>query len=161
MPYEANTGLNVFNHYGPRRTGGAVGGNRTQDAVKQLKIRFTGESVNSPFTPKVAVPEGARFLRYILRVDEAFALTGTNPTVIFGGAVPATNGVVLTKAELEAVGTKAPTSAGTGTWATNSATGATASEFVTKAIGGTGGPTVSSLVGKATLIAEYVDNKSA
>lgn len=160
MPYASNTGLNVSNQYGQRFTGGSVGAEKSEGSVQILKIQFTGTSLNDTFLPKIVLPQGALALRYRLRVDEAFNITGTSPTVIFGGTAPATNGIVLTEAELEAVGTKTPASAGTGTWATTSATGATASEAVTKALGGTT-PVVASGVGKATLFVEYVVSKRA
>lgn len=160
MGYSNSSGLNVYNFYGRRETGGSVGGSHVKDAVKQLKIRFTGASLNETFLPKLVLPIGAHTLRFILRVDEAFVMTGTSPTVIFGGAAPATNGVVLTSAELAAVGTKTPASTGTGTWATSSATGPTAAEAVSKTLGGTT-PAVSATQGKATLIVEYVDAKVA
>lgn len=156
MGFENNTGIGVYNHYGTRDTGGTVGSEYTQDSVRNLSITFTGASLNSGFLPPVSIPKGARFLRYILRVDEAFNLGGTSPTVIFGGTTPATNGVVLTEAELEAVGTKVPASTGAGTWSTSSATGTTAAETLKRSLGGTS-PTVSATQGKATLIAEYVN----
>lgn len=155
MGYENSAGLNVNNQYGQRVTGGSVGVERTSDSVNQLSIAFTGKSLNESFLPPVYVPKGALFLRYRLRVDEAFSLTGTTPTVIFGGTAPATDGVVLSEAELEAIGTKTPASTGTGTWAVGSATGTTASQRVTKALGGTT-PAVDATIGKATLIAEYL-----
>jgi hypothetical protein len=102
------------------------------------------------------VPKGTQFKRAILRVDEAFSITGTSPTVIFGGTAPGTNGIVLTEAELEAIGTKTPASTGTGTWAQSSSTGTTAAERVTRTLGGTT-PVVSPTVGKATLILEFVN----
>jgi hypothetical protein len=151
MPYEANTGLGVSNQYGPRSTGDAIGVEHSQTAVQVLKIQFTGESLNSAFLPDVVVPKGALFLRYRLRVDEAFAIT-TSGTVTFGGTVPGTNGVVLTEAELEAVGTKTPASGGAGTWSLTSATGTTAAQAVARAISGT----VTATQGKATLFAEYL-----
>lgn len=157
MPFESNSGLSVNTSYGRRSTGGVIGVETGDQSEVRLSINFTGESINSAFLPPVVFPQGAKVTRYILRVDEAFSLGGTSPTVIFGGTAPATNGVVLTKTELEAVGTKIPASAGTGTWSTTSATGATAAEKVTKALGGTS-PTVASTQGKATLIAVY-DNK--
>lgn len=155
MGYEANTGLGVSNQYGQRVTGNSVGVETTDDSVNQLSIAFTGKSLNETFVPPVKVPKGALFLRYRLRVDEAFAISGTTPTVIWGGTLPATNGVILTEAELESVGTKTPASVGTGTWATTSSTGTTAAELVTKTLGGTL-PVVDATVGKATLIAEYL-----
>jgi hypothetical protein len=157
MPFENSTGLNVNSSYGRRSAGGVIGVETSDQSEHRLSINFTGESINSAFLPPVVFPQGAKVARYILRVDEAFVVTGTNPTVIFGGTAPDTNGVVLTKAELEAVGTKIPASAGTGTWSTTSATGATAAEKVTKALGGTS-PVVASTQGKATLIVVF-DNK--
>lgn len=151
MAYENSAGLSVNNQYGPRATGGSVGVERTQDSVHQLSINFTGESLNQAFLPPVVIPKGALFLRYRLRIDEAFAVSAGG-TVTFGGTVPGTNGVVLTEAELEAIGTKTPASAGAGTWATSSATGTTAAERVTKAISGT----VTATQGKGILIAEYL-----
>jgi len=155
MPFENSAGLTVNNFYGPRTTGGSVGVEHSTDSVHQLSIAFTAETLNGTYLPPVVIPRGAHFLRFLLRVDEAFNITGTTPTVIFGGTAPATNGVVLSEAELEAVGTKVVTSTGTGTWAVASATGTTAAERVAKALGGTT-PVVVPGVGKATLIAEYV-----
>lgn len=155
MPFENTAGLGVNNFYGARNTGGSVGVEQSQDSIHQLSIAFTAETLNGTYLPPLVIPRGAKFLRYILRVDEAFNITGTNPTVIFGGTAAATNGVVLTEAELEAVGTKTPASTGTGTWAVASATGTTAAERITKALGGTT-PVVVPGVGKATLIAEYL-----
>ena len=56
MGFEANSGLGVSNFYGPRQTGGSVGASHTKDAVKQLKIRFTGKSLNETFLPPVKLP---------------------------------------------------------------------------------------------------------
>jgi hypothetical protein len=157
MPFEANNGLGgVSNYYGPRDTGGSVGSEETDQSIRQYSIAFTGASLNSSFLPPVVLPRGAKQLRATLRVDEAFVLTGTAPTVIFGGTAPATNGIVLTQAELQAIGTKTPASTGTGTWAVASATGTTAAERITRALGGTT-PAVSPTVGKATLIIEFIN----
>ena len=152
MSFENKTGLNVFSSYGKRSTGGTVGSETTDGSTRDYSIAFTGESLNSGFLPPVVIPKGAKLKRAVLRVDEAFSLGGTSPTVIFGGTAPATNGIVLSKTELEAIGTKTPSSTGTGTWATTSAT--TAAEKVTKALGGTS-PTVDSTLGKATLILTF------
>lgn len=156
MSYENTAGLSVNTQYGTRNTGGAIGVERSQDSIGRLVIQFTGESLASGFMPPAVMPKGARVLRYFLDVDEVFVVTGTSPTVIFGGTAPATNGVVLTEAELEATGSKVPASAGTGTWSTSSATGTTAAEKVAKALGGTT-PAVASTQGKATLVVEYVN----
>lgn len=154
MPYQNAAGLGVNNFYGARDTGGTVGAETTNNSQGRLSIAFTGTSLNDSYLPPVVLPRGARVTGYFLRVDEAFTLGGTSPTVIFGGTAPATNGVVLTQAELAAVGTKVPASTGAGTWSTSSATGTTAAEKVAKTLGGTT-PTVTAGVGKATLIVEY------
>lgn len=104
----------------------------------------------------MGVPKGANFTAYVLRVDEAFVVTGTTPTILIGSAGSvATNGVVLTEAELEAVGTKELATAGAGTWATNSTTGLTAAALVDIEL--EGDAAVARGSGKATLILEYVD----
>lgn len=157
MGYANQAGLGVNNFYGARDTvsGVGVGVETSNDSTSRLSITFSGDSLNDAFMPPVAIPKGALFKRATLRVDEAFAIAGTTPTVIFGAVgAEATNGIVLSEAELEAVGTKTPASIGTGTWAQNSATGVTATAKVGKALGGTA-PVVTKGVGKATLTLEY------
>jgi hypothetical protein len=156
MSYENKSGIGVFANYGSRNTGGSVGSETTDTSTRDYSIAFTGESLNSSFLPPVSLPKGAKLVKAVLRVDEAFSLGGTSPTVLFGGTAPATNGIVLTQAELQAIGTKTPASTGAGTWAVASATGTTAAERITKALGGTA-PTVSSSVGKGTLILTFVN----
>lgn len=155
MAYKNEAGLGVHNQYGARDTGGAIGVETSDNSTHVLNINITGAMLNGTFVPKVVVPKGALIKGYKLRVDEAFVVTGTSPTVRFGssGSV-ATNGVVLTEAELEAVGTKTPASTGAGTWATNSATGLTAAAAVAFDLGGTS-PAVDATVGKATLSIEF------
>lgn len=152
MAYEASTGLGVSNQYGQRFTGNSVGVHRTTDSVNVLIVEFTGRSLGETFMPKVYIPKGALFLRYRLRVDEAFSVSG-GATLAIGGTTPGTDGVVLTEAELEAIGTKTPASAGAGTWVTTSATGTTSAQLVTKALTGT---VSDATIGKATLFAEYL-----
>jgi len=156
MSYSNSHGLGVYTNYGSRNTGGTVGSEATDTSTRDYSITFTGESLNSGFLPPVTLPKGAKLVKAVLRVDEAFSITGTSPTVIFGGTAPATNGIVLTEAELEAVGTKTPASTGTGTWAVASATGTTAAEKITKTLGGTS-PVVSSTVGKGTLVLTFIN----
>lgn len=155
MAYENTSGLNVFNQYGPRDTGGTVGVETGTESIRQLSLEITDTGLIDGFLPPFHLPAGAKFLRYILRVDQAFTLTGTTPTVIVGGTAPATNGIVLTAAELGTVGTKTPTSTGTGTWAVAAALGTTATERVRVILGGTT-PAVTPGAGQATLIAEYI-----
>lgn len=153
MPYELSS-RGVSAQFGARTTGGAMG-HTSDDVIQYISIDFTPESLNSTYVPPYVVPKGAKILRYILRVDEVFTMTGTSPTVIFGGTAPATDGVVLTATELASVGSKIPTSTGTGTWATSSATGPLTAQKLAKALGGTT-PAVTGTAGKATLIVEYL-----
>jgi len=155
MSFENTAGIGVYNQYGPRNTGGTVGVETDSDGIHQMSVQMTAQSLIEGFLPPFVLPKYAHLLRYILTVDEAFTLTGTSPTVIVGGTLPATNGVVLTAAELAALGVKIPASAGTGTWSTTSATGTTAKERVKIALGG-GTPAVTPGAGKATLTAEYI-----
>lgn len=152
MSFENSTGLGVFSSYGKRNTGGTVGCETSDGSTRDYSISFTGESLNSGFLPPVVIPKGTKLKGAILRVDEAFAVS-TGGTVAFGGNLPGTNGITLTEAELEAIGTKVPASTGTGTWAVASATGTTAAQFIYKAISGT----VTATQGKATLILTFVN----
>ena len=160
MPFENTAGIAVSNFYGARSTGNSVGVETSDSSQHRLSISLTGEMLNGSFIPPVNVPKGARFINAILRVDEAFDLSGTTPTVRVGAAGSvATNGVVLTEAELENVGTKAPASTGAGTWSFSSATGTTADAKVAFDMGGTT-PTATR-VGKATLILTYINKTKA
>jgi hypothetical protein len=161
MTFKNQAGIGVFQNYGPRTTGNVVGIEDQDGSIYRLSVVLTGNSLNDGFLPPVVLPKGALLKRADLRVDEAFALGGTSPTVQIGavGSV-ATNGIVLTQAELQAVGTKVPASAGAGTWATNSSTGTTAAAKVGVALGGTS-PTVTAGVGKATLVLEFFNKAKA
>lgn len=152
MSFENTSGLGVYSSYGKRSTGGSVGSETTDGSTRDYSITITGESLNSSFLPSVSLPKGSKFKGAILRVDEAFAVS-TGGTVTFGGTAPGTNGIVLTEAELENIGTKVPASTGAGTWAVASATGTTAAQLITKAISGT----VTATQGKATLILTFVN----
>jgi len=151
MAYENSAGIQVGNFYGSRTTGGSVGTEHTQDSIWQLSVDLTGEMLNSAYVSPTYMPKGAKVLRAFLRVDEVFVVSAAG-TVAIGGTAPGTNGVVLTEAQLEVVGTKDVSAVAVGTWATASTTGTTASEKITKAITGT----VAATSGKGTLIVEYV-----
>jgi hypothetical protein len=162
MGYENSAGIGVNNHYGARTTGGAVGQETRDGSVVVVRIDLTGQSINDGiggFVPPVVIPKGAKMEKFRLRVDEAFVVTGTSPTVRIGAeGSETTNGLVITEAELENVGTKTITSTGAGTWAVSSSTGTTAAAKVSfGALGGTNTPAVASTAGKATLFIEYID----
>lgn len=150
MAYENSAGLGVTNQYGARNTGGSVGSERSTGSIQTLSINLTGEMLNSGYVAPTYVPKGAKVVKAVLRVDEVFVVS-TSGTVAVGGTAPGTNGVVLTEAKLEALGTSDVSSLAVGTWATSSTTGTSASQKVTTAITGT----VAATSGKATLVVEY------
>lgn len=160
MPFENSAGIAVSNFYGARSTGNSVGVETSDSSEHRLSVYITGDMLNGTFIPPVNIPKGAHFLNAVLRVDEAFNLGGTTPTVQIGAAGSvATDGIVLTKAEMENVGTKIPASSGAGTWSFTSTTGTTAAAKVAFAMGGTT-PTAAR-VGKATLILTFVNKTKA
>lgn len=157
MAFENSAGINVSNYYGPRNTGQSVGVERSTDSIHQLSVFFTHEDLENSYLPPVVMPKGAKVLRYLLVVDEAFTLTSdTTATVQIGSAGSvATNGVSITGTELSTTGAKTPASTGLGTWATSSTTGLGAAAKVAKALGGTN-TAVTPGAGQATLLVEYV-----
>lgn len=159
--YENSAGIGVNNYYGARDTGGSVGIETGKDSTLVVSLNLTGDSLNSTFMPPYVVPKGAILRRAVLRVDEAFTLGGTSPTVNIGlaGSV-ATNYIILTQGELQAVGTKVPASTGSGTLSTTSTTGVTAADKIGKTLAGTS-PTVAKGVGKATLTLEFYNKGKA
>lgn len=161
MAYENKAGLNVNNQYGARASGGALGRTEEDGHIATLVYELTGEMINTAlsggYVPPVVVPKGALFTRAFLRVDEAFALTGTTPAVSIGAVGSlGTDYISLSQAELQAVGTKKPASTGNGTWSQASATGTTANSKVGIALTGTT-PAVTTGVGKASLVLEFVN----
>lgn len=157
MSYENKAGLGVNNQYGPRDTGGAIGVERSINSDHKLEIQITAEFLAGGFVPPVVIPKGALFTKAVLRVDEAFTLTGTSPGVAYGAVgAETTNGIALSQAELATVGTKIPASTGTGTWTQNSGTGVAAAAKIGRALTGTT-PAVSGTAGKATLTLHFVN----
>lgn len=152
MAFENSAGLGVTNQYGARNTGGSVGIEHGENSTHTLSIALTGEMLNSAYVAPVYFPKGAHVKKAWLRVDQVFVVS-TAGTVAIGGTAPGTDGVVLTEAVLEALGTSDVSALAVGTWATNSATGPLTAQKITKAITGTVGATT----GKATLIVEYIN----
>ena len=152
MSYENSAGLGVTNQYGPRNTGGSGGLEHGEGSTHVMSIDLTGEMLNSAYVPPLWMPKGALVKKAYLRVDEVFVVSAAG-TVAIGGTAPGTDGVVLTKAKLEALGTSDVSTLAIGTWATASATGPLTAQRVAKAITGT----VASTSGKGTLIVEYIN----
>ena len=151
MSYEDNTGLNVHNHYGPRKVGGAIGTIKTEGAYKELSLDITGDMLNSDYRPQVIIPKGSLPVAVFIDVKEVFVLGGTTPTILVGtSGSEVTNGCVVSEAIAEAVATEDLSATLTGTWAASLAAATT----VDITLGGTS-PTSTS-AGKARLIVRYI-----
>jgi hypothetical protein len=163
MGYSNTAGLNAYNHYGARTTGGAIGAEHEYGSRHVVKIDITGQSIAdniAGFMPPVYLPKYANIESVTLVVDEAFVVTGTTPNLEIGsyGSV-ATNGVVITEAELEAVGTKAIASTGAGTWAFGHASGLAAAAKIGMSL--EGDTAIAATSGRGTVIIEYIYNSRA
>lgn len=152
MSFENSAGLNVNNHYGPRESGKTVGVVKTEGRVYEASIYIDSETISNggPLLVDLKLPDSAIIEDAYVEVTEAFALTGTSPTILVGtDTSEATNGLAISEAQAEAVGTYDVTSTLTGTWASPLA----AETTVGVALGGTT-PAVGS-AGKAKVIVRY------
>lgn len=152
MTLEANTGIDVKNHYGARETGRATGVYETDGAKRQIVVELTGELVGDEiFVEPFVIPAGSLILGAYVDVDEVFVLGGTTPTILVGtDGSEVTNGLVISEAVAEALGVADLTATLTGTWAAKLAAATT----VGITLGGTT-PTVTN-AGTAKLIIEYI-----
>lgn len=80
MPYESTSGLNVFNHYGPRESGGVRGVFKTEGYLYEYVIDLEGESLPFDF---VSYPGGVA----VFEVDETFVEGNVTALTIGGVAV--------------------------------------------------------------------------
>lgn len=149
MPLENSAGLGVNNQYGPRQTAeGRAGAINTFGIEKELELDFRGSDYQH-VTAKL--PRGAKFIRAIAFVEEAFALGGTNPTINVGtsGSVGTNYAIELTEAQAEAANTTVFNQTGAGTWANPLA----ADTVLAVGLDGTN-PTISG--GKAKIVISYI-----
>lgn len=151
MAFEATSGTQVANHYGPRDTGGSVGVERTTKSLNIFSVELTGNSLGETFVSPFVMPQNAHMLRAFLTIDEAFGAGVTSVDIGEGGASTITNGITLLTADLNAVGWHDVTAGLKGTWdeADNIAT--TRAARVAQVVVGT--PTAN--VGLGTLTIEY------
>lgn len=151
MGFEANTGLGVFNHYGARETGRGAGVFETDGLVNELVIDVNADLVSTGnFVVTPIIPKGAIILNAYATVTEVFALGGTTPTILIGtDGTEVTNGVVVTQAEAQAIGSY--TLATAGTW--TGGTGLAADTTVGIALGGTT-PTITT-AGRMRVVIEF------
>lgn len=142
----------VHNHFGPRPGGnGLVGVFDTDGATRELVLRIDGVMLGKAafdlLPPKL--PKGAQIRAVQVTVTEAFNLGGTTPSIKVGtSGSEATNGVSLSEAQAEAVGTYNLTTLN-GTWANPLAANTT----VGIALAGTTPTTTTA--GKARILIRY------
>ncbi len=154
MSYESNTGLGVTNHYGPRQTGNTTGVVGTEGREVELSIDINPDVVTNggPLLVDFKIPKGAVINAAYVDITEAFVLGGTAPTILVGtDASEVTNGLVVSEAQAEAVGTYNVTSTLVGTW--DAEVPLAAQTTVGVVLGGTS-PTVTS-VGKGKVLIKY------
>lgn len=146
MAKENSAGLGVYNVYGPRKTDEGRAGKINKNGVEhELQLDFRGDSYS---TLTATLPAGALVTEAYAKVDEAFVLGGTTPTINVGtSGSAATNGVPLSEANAEAVGQYTLTPGGT--WGARLAAATT----VAVELGGTS-PTITS-AGECKVIIRY------
>lgn len=151
MGFESNTGLNVNNHYGERETGQTSGNIRTAGVKNELSIQVDAKDIGVALFNAPVIPAGSLIVGAYVKVEEAFALGGTTPTIDIGtsGSV-ATNNVEVSEAQAEAAGTYDIFSSAKGTWAASLAADTT----VAIELGGTT-PTKTD-AGSLEVVIEYV-----
>ncbi len=156
MPYFNHAVRGVKAFFGPRTANeGLVGVLDQRDGIATLVVEFTGRNINDDsFQFNLGtLPAGAKVLRAITVIDEAFVLGGTTPTIDIGtDGTEGTNGFDLTEAQGEAVDTYEDTTFA-GTWADELA----AETIISVALGGST-PTVTD-AGSARVIIEYANFK--
>lgn len=150
MSKENSAGLGVNNHYGTRQIpDGATGVFKTSGVENELVIELSGANINDDVISGL-LPATARPIEAYVDVKEAFTLTGTGPVLNVGtDGSEATNGLSITEAQLEAVGTYVITTFA-GTWAAR----LEADTTVSVALGGTA-PTIAG--GKARIVVRYTN----
>lgn len=147
-----NVNQDVNTHYNERETGKTVGRTDTDGFMNELTFDIDGEMVGDAAFALVVptIPAGSIIKDVYVEVTEAFVLGGTSPAIELGTeGSEATNGVTITEAQAEAVGTYDVSSALAGTWAA----GLAADTVVGLALSGTS-PTVTD-AGKMRVVVRY------
>lgn len=144
----------VKNFYGPRTAReGIAGSMNVAGSVSELSIVVTGTNINDGIMDSVAVlPAGSKVLKAYVETAEVAALTGTTPTILIGtNGSEVTNGLVVSEAQAEAVGTYDVSGTLTGTWALRLA----ADTSVSVTLGGTT-PAITD-AGKYVVVIQYIN----
>lgn len=119
MSYENSAGLNVSNHYGSRDSGKTIGVVKTEGVMQELKINVDAAMMDAEAYPLVVptLPAGAIIDSVYAKVTEVFIFGGTTPTILIGTETSeVTNGLVMSEAQAEALGSYDLTGTLTGTW---------------------------------------------
>lgn len=148
-----NVKTNVNNYFGPRAVlAGADGQYNTEGIAREYSVEFTGQDFIDgktqlfPFT----IPAGSLIRTVVAKVKTAFVLGGTTPTLALGtSGSETTNGVALSQAQAQAVGSYNLTL--NGTWST---TPFAADTIINVVEGGTT-PTITS-AGRVEYVITYV-----
>lgn len=146
-----NVVRNVDNFYGARAVlDGADGVYLTDGNQIEFSLSFSGADINATKTQLITniLPAGAKITRVLAKVKEVFVTGGTTPTILVGtSGSEVTNGVSLSAAQAQALGTYDLTL--NGTWAAVLAAATT----LNVALGGTT-PTVTA-VGRVEFVILY------
>ena len=120
MSFESLTGLGVPAFYGPRTALEGLGGHvKTEGALKEIVIEFSGKNINDGVMDSVVVmPANALVTEAYIDVEDDVTMAGTTPTILIGtNGSEVTNGLVVTEAQAEADGVYNIFGTVTGTWA--------------------------------------------
>lgn len=150
-----NVTSNVHSRFGTVGLGQQAGIYETDGAEWEVSLTITGEQLvrdaatNDGFLVPLKLPVGAVVKDVIAQVKSAFTLTGTTPTILIGTeGSEGTNGVSISQAQAQAVGTYVLTL--NGTWASPIA----ASTQIGMALGGTS--PVSAKTGSMDIVIRYL-----
>ena len=167
MPFEtspfgsadgSNVDGTVHNHFGQRELGNVAGSIKTEGREVELTLDINEEVITNggPLLVDLVIPAGAVVTGAYARIDSAFTLGGTTPTINIGtDTSEGTNGIEISEAQGEAVGSYNIFASAQGTWAAPLAAATT----VGVALGGTN-PT-STGTGSGTVYIKYFLTRSA
>lgn len=153
MTVEVTTIRGVRANYGTREVGGGMGVIKTEGTTNELTIDLDAASISGDAWADVVVPAGSIVTAAYIEVFEAFNLGGTTPTIAIGETgAEVTNGIVVSEAIAEAIGTADLIGAAAGEWDPTSAI--PHDQVVGVALGGTT-PVFTTTVGRARVVITY------
>lgn len=153
MSKENSAGLGVNNRYGTLQTpDGVAGVYNTRGTIQEMVLEISGKNINDGVILGT-LPAGAKPIRAIVEIEEAFVMTGTDPVLEVGtSGSEATNGFTIEDADAEVAGTYVITTFA-GTWAVE----LTAVTEVSVIVDASANPVVTD-AGNARIVLEYALN---